>query len=127
MNTYRSNRLFKDWVVFFLLIYLFYVLTNLFFIPNYNTVTPNAAKLPVHGIRRQTIRVHHEAVGFISVGERSVIDDDLLSFIKSVPVFFLIAFFGYRFIRTEMRAIARPRPIITDSQYSYLAFCILRI
>ena len=122
MNTCRSNRLFKDWVVFFLLIYLFYALTNLFFIPNYNT-----AMLPAHGTRRQTIQVHHDALGFINIGERSVIDDDLLNFIKSVPVFFLIAFFGYRFLRMEKRSIAFLRSILTDSQHSYLSFCILRI
>ncbi|SEN06053.1 hypothetical protein SAMN05192574_102329 [Mucilaginibacter gossypiicola] len=125
MNTYRSNRLFKDWVVFFLLLYLFYVLTNLFFIPNYSTAT--AAMLPVHGIRRQTIQVHHDAPGFINIGEKSVIDDDLLNFIKSVPVFFLIAFFGYRFLRIEMRGIARPRSVLANSQHSYLSFGILRI
>ncbi|SDP09833.1 hypothetical protein SAMN05428975_0299 [Mucilaginibacter sp. OK268] len=125
MNTYRSDRLFKDWVVFFLLIYLFYVLTNLFFIPNYNTAT--AAMLPVHGVRRQTIQVHHDALGFINIGEKSVIDDDLLNFIKSVPVFFLIAFFGYRFFRMEKRSITSFRSILTDSQHSYLSFCILRI
>jgi len=125
MNTYRSNRLFKDWVVFFLLLYLFYVLTNLFFIPGYNTAT--AAMLPVHGVRRQTIQVHHDAPGFINIGEKSVIDDDLLNFIKSIPVFFLIAFFGYRFFRMEKRSIAFFRSILTDSQHCYLSFGILRI
>lgn len=125
MSKYRSNGVFKDWVMFFLLIYLFYALTNLFFIPNYNTAT--AAMLPVHGIRRQTIQVHHDALGFINVSEKSIIDDDLLNFIKSAPVFFLIAFFGYRFLRMEKRSIAPLRSILTDSQHSYLSFCILRI
>ena len=124
MNTHRSNRLFKDWVVFFMLIYLFYVLTNLFFFPNYNSAT---AMLPAHGIRRQTIKVHHNAPGFINIGEKSVIDDDLLNFIKSVPVFFLLTFFGYRFLRIEKRPILTLRAILTDLQHSYLSFCILRI
>jgi hypothetical protein len=108
-----------------MLIYLFYVLTNLFFFPNYNSAT--AAMLPAHGIRRQTIQVHHNAPGFIDIGEKSVIDDDLLNFIKSVPIFFLLTFFGYRFLRIEKRPILTLRAILTDLQHSYLSFCILRI
>ena len=125
MSKYRSNGVFKDGVMFFLLIYLFYALTNLFFIPHYNTAT--AATLPLHGVRRQNIQAHHDAPGFINVADKSIINDDLLSVIKSAPVFFLVAFFRHRFLCIEKRSLARLQPILAHSQQSYLSFCILRI
>ncbi|PWK78955.1 hypothetical protein LX99_01409 [Mucilaginibacter oryzae] len=125
MNTYRSNGLFKDWAVFFLLVYLFYVLTNLFFFPDYKT-SP-ARVIYAHGIRLQSIQTNYDTPGFINIGERTVLDDDSLNFIKSSPVFFLIAFFGYRLFRMERRPMAYPRYLVTDLQHSYLTFCILRI
>lgn len=128
MSKYRSTIFFKDVVMSFLLIYLFYALTNLFFIPNYNTAVNSDAAVTTHvGIRRQTINVNHGSIGYFRLGERSIIDEDQLNNNKLSPAYFQLAFYRLSIFRLKTLSCFAPKAILRNFQHSYLSFCILRI
>jgi hypothetical protein len=124
MSKYRSTIFFKDSVTGFLLIYLFYILANLFFIPNYSDVN---SLQPHAGVTRQTISVDHGHVGYVRLGERSIIDEDQLNNNKSFPVYFQLAFDRSRISRIKRLPLFAPKTIFHNFQHSYLSLCILRI
>ena len=124
MSKYRSTIFFKDSVTGFLLIYLFYVLANLFFIPNYSDVN---SLQPHAGVTRQTISVDHGHVGYVRLGEKSIIDEDQLNNNKSFPVYFQLAFDHFRIFRSKTLPLFASKTIFHIFQHSYLSLCILRI
>jgi hypothetical protein len=127
MSKYRSTIFFKDVIMGLLLIYLFYALANLFLIPSYSTSISNAS-FPSHvGIRRQTINVNHDNLGYVRLGDKSIIDDDQLSKNKSFPVCFRLVFDRSSFFRLKTSPTFAQKVIFHNSQHSYLSFCILRI
>lgn len=127
MNKYRSTVFFKDLVMGVLLIYLFYILLNLFFIPSYPTVN-SAASFPSHfDIRWQTINVDHGRIGDVRLGEKSIIDEDQLNNNKLSPVHFQLVFNRFSVFSGKIESLFTLTPILHNLQHSYLSFCILRI
>ena len=127
MNKYRSTGFFKDLVMGVLLIYLFYTLLNLFFVPSYPTVN-STASFPSHvGIRWQTINADHGRIGNVRLGEKSIIDEDQLGNNKLSPVHFQLVFNRFSVFRVKTESLFALTPILHNLQHSYLSFCILRI
>lgn len=127
MSKYRSTIFFKDSVMSFLLIYLFYALANLFFIPNYSAIHSNAS-FPSHvGTRRQTVNTNHDTIDYVLLAEKSIVDEDQLSNIKSFPGFFLLSFNRLNVFRIKKLSHFAPKAILHNFRHSYLSFCILRI
>lgn len=126
MGNLRSNLIFRDVTKGFIIIYLFYALASLYFIPKYNSVISKPALFSGIGLRRQKIQANHDFLRMI-VNERSVIDDDQLNISKLLPVVFLIAFFGFGFFKKETKPAPYPEIKFCNLQPAYLSFCILRI
>lgn len=127
MNKYRSTIFFKDLVTGFLLIYLFYALANLFFIPSYSFVNSNASFSSHAGIVKQTLSANHGSIGCVRLSERSIIDEDQLSNSKLFPICFQAAFDRFTVFRVKTVSLFTPTSILHNFRHSYLSFCILRI
>jgi len=127
MSKYRTNVLFESLVVVFLTIYLFYASTNLFFIPNYTSGISNTTIFSGPFIRRQTFQARHDAITLISIGDKSIILDDRLDVIKSVPVILLFILNGFGFLTLRSKLISPQTIVYHILEYPYLSFCKLRI
>jgi len=111
----------------FLLVYLFYALTNLFFTPQYLSVNSNASFHSHVGTRRQTVNVNHDAIDYVMLAEKSIVDEDQLSGSKSFPAFFPTWINRFSIFRIKTLSFFAPKAILHNLRHSYLSFCILRI
>jgi hypothetical protein len=127
MNNYRSAIFFKDLVREFSLIYLFYTLVNLFFIPNSTTLNYNESISAHVSITRQAINVDHNRISCFRLGERSIIDEDQLNNGKSALVYFLLPFKRFSVSKLKTISFFTPKAIIHNSRHYFLSLCILRI
>lgn len=126
MINYRSGTLFRNLVTGLLSVYLFYALANIYFIPNCVSGNAKVSLFAHMGFRRQRVQADQSSVGVILVGERSILDDDLLGSIKWLPAVVLL-FFVFAFIRAERKRCYSRLTVLPQRRYDYLSFCRLRI
>ena len=126
MSKYSSNAVFKHQVVILLIIYLFFALTNIFFIPHYTSAIANETMHSGFRLRRQSLETKNDAVSFYIITDKSILDDDLLNSPKAVAILLLV-FGGLGFFSIKARTISPGSKIYYNLRYSFLFFCKLRI
>jgi hypothetical protein len=126
MNNYKSYAFFKHQVVILLIIYLFFALTNIFFIPHYTSAIANETMHSGFRLRRQSLETKNDAVSFNIITDKSILDDDLLNSPKAVAILLLV-FGGLGFFSIKARTISPNSKIYYNLRYSFLFFCKLRI
>lgn len=126
MAKYRSSTLFKNLVTGLLAVYLFYALSNLFFISNCVSGSSKASLFSHIGVRRPRLQADAGVVSMILIGERSILDDDRLNVIKLAPAILLI-FLAFAFVRADLTRLYFRLTILPQRRYDYLSFCTLRI
>jgi hypothetical protein len=125
MAKHQSSILFRNLVTGLLIVYLFYALANLYFIPNC-VCAPVNPLLSHSNVRRPRVLAAQSSVSMILIGERSILDDDLLNSIKWAPAVLLL-FFAFAFVRAELQRLFTPLTLQPQRRYDYLSFCMLRI
>jgi hypothetical protein len=126
MVKHRSSILFRNLVTGLLAVYLFYVLANLYFIPNCVSAPVQSPLFAHNGVRRPRVQSSQSSINIFMVGERSILDDDLLNSIKWVPAVLLL-FFAFAFVRVELKRLFARLTLLPQRRYDYLSFCTLRI
>lgn len=127
MSKHRSVIFFRHLVICLSLIYLFYALANIFFIPNSTTISSRVAGQQYSGIKKITLKADHRTLTYFRLGERSIIDEDQLNSCKSAPVYFTLPFNKWFAFKLKTYCVFASNAIIHNYRHSYLSFCILRI
>jgi len=127
MSKFRSNNFFKRTVVLFIIVYLFCSLTNIFFIPRCLPIFSHPGKKTGKSIETHTLHANNNALSFILITERSILDDDQLNIIKYFPLIFLTVFSSFVLFRITLRLTPPPLYLFYNMRYAYLSFSTLRI
>jgi hypothetical protein len=126
MSCYKSYAFFKHQVKNLTIIYVFFALTNIFFLPRYTSALANATIHPGLRLRRQSLEIKNDAVSFYIITDKSILDDDLLNSPKAVAILLLV-FGGLGVFSIKARTISPNSKIYYNLRYSFLFFCKLRI
>lgn len=124
MAKYKASTLFNNLVIALLVMYVFYALSNLFFIPNCVSAVSKASVFSYIGMRRQKVQANHGVVNIILVGEKSILNDDQLNAIKFLPVIILLIFCAFT---ADIKRLFLQLTTLPQGRYDYLSFCTLRI
>ena len=99
----------------------------MFLIPRYTPSFSKASLFSGIGLLRHSVKANYNAVEFVTIFDKSILDDDQHNATKFVTSIFLVFFVAFIFLKVKTRSISPPKNILNTSRYSYLSLCKLRI
>jgi hypothetical protein len=126
MKGLKSLRLFNKVTLLFSAVYLFYALTNVYFL--HRSLTFSSATSAFSGVRSRgnSIDINQRSINFTRLGDKCFLEENQLELMKCIAVL-VVTFFGFisfRFRQTVSTLYVR---LIYNKQYSYLSLRTFRI
>ena len=126
MKGLTINKLFKSVTFLFLAAYLFYALTNIYFVPV--SVNPKSyyAGYSVFSPRRNSIDRNEHTINFSRLADKCFLDERNSDSTKFIALL-IVTFFGFSLFGPTQIFWPVSTRLFYNKQYSYLSLCSFRI